>query len=327
MSLGRLRRGLVDPSYCHMSKLAPSSLNLIGGTPLVALERIHTGRGRILAKAEFVQPGGSVKDRAALRIIQDARKSGQLVEGQPVVEMTSGNMGAGLAVVCSVMGHPLIVTMSEGNSPARARMMEALGGEVVLVPQVEGCPGQVTGSDVQAAIERAMELARSRDAYYVDQFNNPACVLAHQEGTGPEIWEALEGDIDAFVASVGTGGTFVGVSRFLKSVSRRVHCAPVEPEGAEILSGKPVTKPCHVMQGTGYAIVPPQWDAHLADSFIAVSDMEAGIYRALLAEKEGLHTGYSAAANVCAAVKLIESGRVGESPTVATVLCDTGLKY
>ncbi|MHC4342235.1 MAG: PLP-dependent cysteine synthase family protein [Planctomycetota bacterium] len=310
-----------------MAEIITSTLDLIGNTPLVTLSRIHRGPGVIVAKAEFMQPGGSVKDRAALRIIQGARDSGQLAQAQSVVEMTSGNMGAGLAVVCSVLGHPLIVTMSEGNSPARARMMEALGAEVVLVPQVDGCQNQVTGADIAVATERAVRLAEERGAFYVDQFNNPACVLAHQEGTGPEIWEAMGGELDAFVSAVGTGGTFVGTSRFLKRQNPDIYCAAVEPEGAEVLCGKDVIKQCHLLQGTGYAIVPPQWDANLADEYLAVSDTDAAAYRRQLAVEEGLHVGFSAAANVCAAVKLIESGRLGESPSVATVLCDTGLKY
>jgi cysteine synthase A len=241
--------------------------------------------------------------------------------------MTSGNMGAGLAVVCSVLGHPFVVTMSQGNSPSRARMMRALGAEVVLVPQVDGSPGKVTGADIKAATERAIELVSERDAYYVDQFNNPACVRAHEDGTGPEIWEATAGELDAFVAAVGTGGTFVGVSRFLKRQSPDIYCAPVEPRGAEVLAGKDIVKPDHLLQGTGYSLVPPQWDPNLADGFLEVSDEEATDYRRLLAEKEGLHVGFSAAANVCAAAKLMDSGRLGSSPSVVTILCDTGLKY
>ncbi len=310
-----------------MGEVTPSALGLIGNTPLVRLSRIRPGRGRLLAKAEFVQPGGSVKDRAALRIVQDARGAGQLGPGQPVVEMTSGNMGAGLAVVCNVLGHPFIATMSEGNSPARARMLEALGAEVVLVRQVEGTPGRVTGADIRAATERAIEIARERGAFYVDQFNNPSCVRAHEESTGPEIWEALGDELDAFVAAVGTGGTFVGVSRFLKRMKPGMWCVAVEPEGAEVLAGKAVEKPDHLLQGTGYGFVPPQWDPGLADEFIAISDNEATRFRRLLAEKEGLHVGFSAAANVCAALKLVESSRLGEAATVVTVLCDTGLKY
>ncbi len=310
-----------------MSAVTPNALGLIGDTPLLALSRIYQGPGTILAKAEFVQPGGSVKDRPALRIIEDARASGRLTPGQPVVEMTSGNMGAGLAVVCNVLDHPFIVTISEGNSPARARMLEALGAEVVLVPQVEGTPGCVSGADIRVATARAIEIAQERQAFYVDQFNNPSCVNAHQTGTGPEIWAAVGERLDAFVALVGTGGTFVGVSRFLKEKKPAVHCAAVEPQGAEVLAGKEVGKPCHLLQGTGYGLVPPQWDPSLVDSLLAVSDEEAARFRWSLADEEGLYVGFSSAANVCAAVKLLESGRLGEAPTVVTILCDTGLKY
>ncbi len=310
-----------------MSEISASALDLIGHTPLVALSGIHTGPGAIFAKAEFAQPGGSVKDRAALRIIQDARQEARLADGQPVVEMTSGNLGAGLAVVCNVYGHPFIATMSRGNSPARARMLEALGAEVVLVPQVDGRPGRVTGADIAAATERAIEIASERGAFYVDQFNNPSCVRAHEDGTGPEIWAALGDALDAFVAAVGTGGTFVGASRFLKSQRPGVRCVAVEPEGAEVLAGRPVSKACHLLQGTGYGIVPAQWEPGLADGFVAISDEDATRFRQLLAEKEGLYVGYSAAANVCAAVMVAESGALGAAPCVATILCDAGLKY
>ncbi|UCF18710.1 MAG: cysteine synthase family protein [Gemmatimonadota bacterium] len=310
-----------------MDSKLDSALAMIGGTPLLELGRLHPGPARIVAKAEFVQPGGSVKDRAALRVIRDARAAGLLAPGQPVVEMTSGNMGAGLAVVCNVLGHPLIVTIPRGNSRGRARMLQALGAEVVLVDQVDGSEGHVTGADIAAATQQALELARDRDAYYVDQFNNPSCIRAHEEGTAPEIWESVGERLDAFVAAVGTGGTFVGVSRFLKRMKPEVVCAAVEPRGAEVLAGKSISKSCHLLQGTGYGILPPQWDASLADSFIAVSDHEAMTCREMLAQREGLHLGYSAAANVWAAVKLVESGRLGDAPTVATILCDTGLKY
>ena len=143
---------------------ATSALDLIGNTPLISLDRIHAGPGRLVAKAEFLQPGGSVKDRAAKAILLAARADGRLKPGMPVVEMTSGNMGAGLAVACAALGHPLLVTMSAGNSPARARMLEGLGAEVILVPQVDGAPGQVTGADVQAAADMAAALARASAA-------------------------------------------------------------------------------------------------------------------------------------------------------------------
>ena len=244
-----------------------------------------------------------------------------------MVEMTSGNMGAGLAVVCAIYGHPLIVTMSAGNSPQRAAMLRALGAEVVLVPQVDGTPGQVTGRDIEVAATVASRLAVERQGYYVDQFNNPGSVAAHEGSTGPEIWAQTDGRIDAFVASVGSGGTFVGVSRYLKRLSPRTLCIAAEPEGNEPLSGKPTTKPAHILQGTGYGIIPPQWDASLMDGTIAVSDGEAQAQKEALAHREGLHVGFSAAANVAAGKKLVESGRLPANAVVATILCDTGLKY
>lgn len=306
---------------------ARNTLQLIGNTPLVALPAISPAGSMIWAKAEFQNPGGSIKDRAALAIIEAAYRAGALRAGQPVVEMTSGNMGAGLAVVCAVKGNPLIVVMSRGNSPERVAMMEALGAEVVLVDQVDGCPGQVTGSDIAAAEQHARRIAEEQGGFYVDQFHNPNSVAAHEATTGPEIFTALGDALTAFVSVVGSGGTFIGVSRFLKKQRPSIICAAVEPLGAEVLAGRAVTKPKHLIQGTGYGSIPPHWDASLADHLLAVSDDEVTEFKRLLAHREGLHVGYSAAANVCAAVKLIASGQLGPSPSVATILCDTGLKY
>lgn len=310
-----------------MASRLDNALGLIGQTPLVALTRLHPGPGTILAKAEFLQPGGSIKDRAARKIIERARARGDLQPGQPVVEMTSGNMGAGLAVVCAVLGHELVVTMSAGNSPARARMLEALGATVILVPQVDGQPGQVTGADIAAATDEARRIAATRGAYYVDQFNNPGSVDAHETGTGPEIWDACDGRLDGFVACVGSGGTFVGVASHLKRVCPGIVCAAVEPEGCEPLGGRPITKPRHLLQGTGYGVVPMQWRPDLMDLSIPVTDEEAAACRRDLAVREGLHVGFSAAANVAAARILLGSGRLGPDARVATILCDTGLKY
>jgi cysteine synthase A len=304
-----------------------SALDLIGRTPLVALDRVHAGPGRIVAKAEFLQPGGSVKDRAAKAIVLAAREDGRLKPGMPVVEMTSGNMGAGLAVVCAALGHPFIATMSAGNSPARARMMEGLGARVVLVPQVDGTPGQVTGADVAAAADAAAQIARDGGGYYVDQFNASEGIIAHETTTGPEILEQFGGPVDGWVAAVGTGCTFIGVARALKAANPVTLCAAVEPEGSEPLAGKEVVKARHIVQGTGYGLVPPHWDTGLMDLSLTVTDAEVEYWHRQLAVMEGLYVGYSAAANVCAAAKLLRSGRLKVDATVATLLCDTGLKY
>jgi cysteine synthase A len=309
-----------------MLKTRGSVLDAIGNTPLVHLARIRPGPGRILAKLEFLQPGGSVKDRTARQIIEHAYATGELHVGQPVLETTSGNMGAGLAVVCAVTGNPFTAVMSAGNSPERVRMLRGLGAEVELVPQLEGTPGRVTGRDLQAAGARAAELARERGAYFVDQFNNPAGIVAHEEGTGPEIWRDTGGAVDAFVAMVGSGGTFLGTSRYLKRCNPAIRCFPVEPTGARVLAGLSLTEPCHLMQGAGYGLVPGKWDRSLADGFLAVQD-DVIAMRARLARREGLYVGYTAAANVCAALQLFERREVGPEATVVTVLCDTGLKY
>jgi cysteine synthase A len=307
--------------------LAASAIELIGKTPLIALDRIYGGSGRIVAKAEFLQPGGSVKDRAARAILLAAREDGRLRPGMPVVEMTSGNMGAGLAVVCATLGHPLVVTMSAGNSPARAKMLEGLGAEVVLVAQFDGSPGQVTGRDVEAAAETARLIARERDGFYVDQFNAAEGTIAHETTTGPEILEQLGRPADAWVAAVGTGCTFMGVARALKSANADTVCAAVEPRDSRPLAGNPVTNPRHMLQGIGYGSIPPHWDPSLMDLSLGISDAEAEQWRRMLAHREGLYVGYSAAANVCAATKLLESGQLRADAVVATVLCDTGLKY
>ena len=304
-----------------------SALGLIGHTPLIDLSRVHDGPGRLVAKAEFMQPGGSMKDRAAKAILLAARADRRLQSGQPVVEMTSGNMGAGLAVVCAALGHPLVVTMSAGNSPARVAMLEALGAEVVLVAQVDGVPGQVTGLDVDAAAIQARRIARERNAFYVNQFNAPEGVAAHEVGTGAELVQQVGGRIDAWVAAVGTGCTFTGVARAIRAAWPDALCVAVEPAGCAPLAGEPVSKVRHVLQGTGYGSVPPHWDPRLMDRSVSITDEEVVHWRRTLAHREGLHVGYSAAANVCAAVKLMASGTLRTDAVVATLLCDTGLKY
>jgi len=305
-----------------------NALELIGNTPLMELSKIYKGPGSILVKVEFLQPGGSIKDRAAKKIIELAYKNGELKKGQPVVEMTSGNMGAGLAIVCNFLGNPLIAVMSEGNSPERAKMLKNMAAEIVLTKQVDGTPGKVTGKDIKVATEKAKEIAANRNAFYVDQFNNDGSVLAHYEGTGPEIWQSLNGEFDAFVSSVGSGGTFIGCSGYFKSQNKNILCAVVEPEGCEILANKEITKSEHLLQGTGYSLIPPHWDQSITDVYLSVSDKEAIEYKNLLAEREGLYVGYSSAANVCAAIKLLKSENIeNPDPKIVTILCDTGLKY
>lgn len=304
-----------------------NAIALIGHTPLIELSNLPNHSGRILAKLEYLNPGGSIKDRAALAILKNAYQEKKLHPKQTVVEMTSGNMGSGLAIVCHLFGNPFVAVMSQGNSPARLKMLKDLGAEVILVPQVDGDPLHVTGKDIEAAVQCAKEIAQQRNAFYVDQFNHWGSILAHENGTGPEIWQDTQGVLHAFVAAVGSGGTFIGCSRFLKSKNPAIYCAAVEPTGAEVLAGKPITHSKHIMQGMGYSFIPPHWDKQLADDFISVSCEEAKFYQQLLATQEGLYVGYSSGANVCAAIKLLEKNILPSNSTIVTILCDHGLKY
>jgi cysteine synthase A len=304
---------------------ALAALGAIGRTPLLELPLPAGCRGRLLAKAEMLQPGGSVKDRTALGCIEQAIDTGELVPGQAVVEMTSGNMGAGLALVCGVLGHAFTAYMSAGNSPQRAAMIRRLGGDVVLVEQVDGAPGQVTGADIAAAEVAARDAAVRDGAYYVDQFNNPGGPRAHETGTASEVWDQTDGTIDAFVAVVGSGGTLIGTARGLKARRADVLCLAVEPHTAAVLADGVVTRPQHLLQGSGYGLVPPAFDRSVVDGYLRVTDDEAAATRAWLAQRCGLDVGFTAAANVRAATSWLQDQDA--DLTVVTVLCDTGAKY
>lgn len=302
-----------------------STLNLIHNTPLIFLDKISAALpGKIYAKAEHLQPGGSVKDRAAYQIILDAYENGSLKKGQTIVEMTSGNMGAGLALVCRHFGNPFIAVMPEGNSPERRKIMSAFGAEIVLTKQVDGSPGMVTGADIALAVEAANEITQNRNAFYADQFNNPSCIKAHFNHTGPEIHLDLP-EIDGFIASVGSGGTFIGTSKYLKSVNLNIKCLVVEPEKSAILKTGHVDDPRHIIQGTAYGLIPPHWDEALADDFITVSDEEVRDMKKRLSSEQGLYVGYSAAANVIASQKYLKAQ--AKPLNIVTVLCDSGYKY
>jgi len=301
-----------------------STLDLIAKTPLLHLSKIINGTGKIYAKLEYLQPGGSLKDRVAFQIIKDAYSSNQLKKGQLVIEMTSGNMGAGLAVVCKQFGNPFIAVMSNGNSPERRKILKALGSEIVLTEQVDGQPGMVTGKDIEFAANTAKEIAKERDGFYVDQFNNPSGIKAHFETTGPEIWDDLN-EIEVFIASVGSGGTFIGTSRYLKSKNKNIKCIAVEPENASILKTGKIIDPKHIIQGTGYSLIPPLWESDLADEIITVTDKEVEEMTRRLSSEQGLYVGYSSGANVKAALKYLEMTK--SDKIIVTILCDYGYKY
>jgi len=285
------------------------------------------GVGQLLfAKLEYFSPGGSIKDRTALKIIEEAERLGKLRRGQRIVELTSGNMGIGLAVVSAIKGYRFTAVMSKGNSPERWRILKALGADVVLVPQAKGgILGKVTKEDLELVEKRTEQLARKYAAFRPDQFGNPANPLAHETGTGEEIWRQLNERIDYFVAIVGSGGTFVGAARALKKHSPNIKCYVVEPSNAPVLAGKKIRSTKHKIQGTGYAFVPPQWDPTICDGYLTVTDREAVKIARLLAQKEGIVAGFSGGANVAASLKLAKQTEGDE--VIATVVPDTGLKY
>lgn len=301
-----------------------NTLELITKTPLIYLDRLSECNTKIYGKLEYLQPGGSVKDRPAYQIIKDAYKNKKLKQGQTVVEMTSGNTGAGLAVVCKQYRNPFIAVMPKGNSPERLKILKALGAEIILTEQINGQAGMVTGRDIEFASETAQKIAAEKNGFYVDQFNNLSSIKAHFETTGPEILTDLP-DIDAFVAIVGSGGTFIGTSKFIKSKNEKIKCIAVEPANTSILKTGKITSPKHIIQGTGYGVVPPHWDSNLADDIITVTDKEVIHVTKRLAFEQGLYVGYSAGANVAASLKYAEIS--GNCNNIVTILCDSGYKY
>ena len=299
----------------------------IGATPLVALDRLTLKLNRrVLAKVEYFNPGGSVKDRIALSMVQDAERRGLLRPGGTVIELTSGNTGTGLAIVCAVRGYRMIAVMSEGNSVERRQMLKAVGAEVELVPQAPGStPGKVSGPDLALVEKKTIELTKRLKAFRPDQFINPSNADAHELTTGREILEQTDGKVDAFVAAVGTGGTFIGVARALKKHNPAIQCYAVEPATAPFLSGKTITDPRHKIQGAGYMLTPPLWDVALCDGFLTASDNEALQTARKLGKKEGVFAGFSSGANVAGAIKVAR--KLSEGAVVVTILPDTGLKY
>ena len=309
-------------------RVLASALDAIGETPLVELARL--GReldGRILAKLEYLNPGFSKKDRIARQIIEDAEADGRLRPGQTVVELTSGNTGTGLAIVCGIKGYPFVAVMSKGNSMERARMMRALGAEVVLVDQMPGSmPGQVSGQDLALVEEQAQRIVQARGAFRADQFRLAGNMRAHLLHTGPEILRQTGGRFDAFCDFVGTGGSFAGCAAAFKRHSPSIGCYLVEPAGAAVLKGEAVTNPGHRIQGGGYSMATlPLIDPAHVDGYLTVSDADAVTWARRLAAEEGIFAGFSSGANVEAAVQLLRGGYRGK--TVVVMMCDSGLKY
>lgn len=287
-----------------------SILDSIGKTPLVRL-RVEEGAGQVWAKFEAANPGGSVKDRIALSMIEDARERGVLAPGAPVVEATSGNTGIGLAVVCAALGYPLTLVLPESMSSERLAVAEALGAKVVTTS---------VGAGMIGSIEAAYSIARDTGAYCPRQFENPANPAVHERTTGPEITDEIARHVDAFVAVAGTGGTVTGVGRHLKRLDPGVLVVAVEPAGSAVLSGgKPGT---HMIQGIGPGFVPDVLDRSVIDEIATCGDKDAWEMSRRIAREDGMLCGISsgAAVVVARAVAL----RLGPEATVVTILPDTG---
>jgi len=297
--------------------VAASVLELIGGTPMVRLNRVAPqGGATILGKMEGLNPGGSVKDRIALSMIEDAERDGRLKPGDIIVEPTSGNTGIGLALVAAVKGYRLILTMPEDMSLERRQLLERFGAELHLTPAIEGMTG---------AVFAARQLVESNSGYFMpQQFENQSNPEVHRRTTAREIIEATGGEIDAFVAGVGTGGTITGVGEVLRAeLGSRVHIVAVEPARSPVLSGGRAGM--HGIQGIGASFVPGVLDRSIYDEIMRVEDKEAVAMTRRLTREEGLLVGISSGANVFASAKV--GARLGLGKTVVTMLCDTGERY
>ena len=302
-----------------MAKIAKKITDLIGNTPLVELEKYSESKGLdkpVIAKVEYFNPGGSVKDRIALAMIEAAEKDGTLKPGATIIEPTSGNTGVGLALVSAVKGYKLILTMPETMSVERRNLVKAYGAQVKLTSGKDGMPG---------AIKAAEELRKTiPGAVILEQFENPANPQKHYETTGKEIWEDTDGKVDIFVAGVGTGGTISGVAKYLKEKNPNVKIVAVEPATSPVLKGGKSGP--HKIQGIGAGFVPKTYDANLIDEVFDVENDQAILAGRQLAQKDGLLVGISSGAAAFAATEIAKRPE-NKGKTVVTLLPDTGERY
>ncbi len=302
-----------------MSKIAKRLTDLVGNTPLLELSNYNASKdiqAQIIAKLEYFNPAGSVKDRVALSMIEDAEKNGALKPGATIIEPTSGNTGVGLAFVSSVKGYKLVLTMPDTMSIERRNLLKALGAEVVLTPGTKGMNG---------AIEKANELkASTPGSVILQQFENPANPAIHKATTGEEIWRDTDGKIDIFVSGVGTGGTVSGVGAALKQHNPKIQIVAVEPASSPVLSGG-VAGP-HKIQGIGAGFVPKIFNSSVVDDIIKVEDNDAIRTSRELAKKEGLLVGISSGAAIYAATLLAQKPE-NKNKKIVALLPDTGERY
>lgn len=302
-----------------MERIYKSLIELIGNTPLLEvsnIEREEALKARLLVKVESFNPGGSVKDRAAYYMIEDAEKKGVLTPGALIIEPTSGNTGIGLAWVASLKGYKLVLTMPDTMSVERRNLLKALGASIVLTPGAEGMSG---------AIRKAMELKNENPGSVIlQQFDNKANPASHENTTAEEIWRDTDGKVDVFVSAVGTGGTVSGTGRGLKKHNRDIEVVAVEPEGSPVLEGgKPGP---HKIQGIGAGFIPENYYAEVVDCVMAVSDDDAIRGSRILAQREGLLVGISSGAAFSAALKLAKKPEYS-GKTIVVLLPDTGERY
>lgn len=301
-----------------MARIYDDMTQLIGNTPLVELkriEKIENIKARLLAKVEYFNPGGSVKDRVGFAMIEAAERAGELRPGGLIVEPTSGNTGIGLAWVAAIKGYRIILTMPDTMSIERRKLLRALGAEIVLTPGAQGMAG---------AIAKAEEIRNSTPGAYIpSQFDNPANPEAHRNSTAEEIWFDTDGKVDIFVSAVGTGGTLSGTSEGLKAHNPAIRAIGVEPAGSAVLSGKPAGP--HKIQGIGAGFVPANFHRDAVDEIITVTDSQA-FDTARLASREGLLVGISSGAALYAAIEVARRPE-NEGKTIVVILPDTGERY
>jgi cysteine synthase A len=296
-------------------RIADNITELVGETPMLRFRRIvPEDAAEVYAKLEYLNPGGSVKDRAAIGMIRKAEQEGRLREGSTIIEATAGNTGVGLALIGVNKGYQVVLCVPQGFSEEKVKVMRALGAEVVRTPEDDG---------MQGAIKRAKEIAASIPGSFTAlQFENPANPEFHHDTTAVEIFQQMDGKLDAVVIGVGTGGTFTGIARYMKEHLPKAYCVAVETEGS-VLGGGPAGK--HRVEGIGASFIPKTFDARVADEIIMVTDVDAFATVARLAREEGVLGGSSAGANVFAAIQVAK--KLGRGKRVVTVIPDLSERY
>lgn len=297
-------------------KIANNVLELIGNTPLVKINRMNTGNSEIVVKLEKQNPAGSVKDRPALNMIEQAEKAGLINKDTVIIEPTSGNTGIGLALVCAIKGYKMILTMPETMSLERRKLLAAYGAELVLTDGKKG---------MQGAVEKAEELNKEiKNSFIPQQFANPSNPEAHVNSTAEEIWADTDGKVDFIIAGVGTGGTICGISKGLKAKNPNVKAIAVEPKSSQVLAGSPAGP--HKIQGIGANFVPENFDKNLVDEIIAVSDEDSIITARKMAKEEGILAGISSGAALWAANEISKRPE-NKGKMIVVILPDSGERY